>query len=147
MYSVPTAMPYRFFSDLGLIPPDNIDALWIDGTYAFGSVHIFFSLAPGSPGLFSVNSIVRNPYNITGWGCDPGDILVSVTGPGVAGTGNLVPPFVICPAGSIGLSGNLVGDAGTSASDDNLDALDVTGYGHIPIVWVPVELSKFTAEK
>jgi len=133
----PPAQPFQpdiflTHANLGLLPDDNIDALFVDQSAGF----VVFSLAKGSPSLADPTSTVFNPYNGFGFGADPGDIIFvqpTLTVPAI-------PPEVVLLANEIGLRGNQLPDL-ESPEDDELNAMWVTPFSLIDDMSPPIIVS------
>jgi hypothetical protein len=117
---------------------DELDALLVEnpgdptvlGQQATNPPYVYFSLAAGSQSLSGV--AIANPFNGSGFGCDPGDIICvrpAVTA-GVLPSDITAPAFgptVVIPAGTLGLIGDGVANNGLTNEDD-LNGLHITAH-------------------
>jgi len=128
---------------LGLVPGDDIDALYVSdlapppAVFAPGADTVLFSLAPGSPslGLLSLDCAAGYPML-------EGQILTDPTaccGLGFAGCCvPAAPPCLVIDAGALALwDGAVCGPNATGATEDNLDAFDLLP-GPVPPPATPV---------
>jgi hypothetical protein len=146
----PDVLPAALPVDLGLLPTDNIDALFVDAT----GMNLVFSLDKFSPSLDPVSATIIDPFT-PGFGADSTD-LIYVTlgaplgappfGPGPGGyPPPIIPPTRVVTGAMLGLTGDGPSPAPDLGHPDNLNALWITD-GPLAGPLVPVELSVFTAD-